>query len=102
MSPSGVSTSLDTAVVIVVKDQERSAAFYEKAFGLGDPVRTRACETPTSGFRGCTLSLTVAQPGTVDLQPQPPAAATPSAIVYLGDKPRQKAITLDLRLPGGT
>src|SRR5437660_1323052 len=41
-------------------------AFYLDAFGLGDPVRLRASEAPSTGFLGFTLSLLVSQPATVD------------------------------------
>lgn len=40
--------------------------FYREAFGLDGEVRLAASDAPTSGFRGYTLSLTVAQPSTVD------------------------------------
>ena len=33
---------------------------------MGDHVRVRASEAPTSGFRGFVLSLVVSQPSTVD------------------------------------
>ena len=52
-------------------------AFYTAAFGLGDLVRVRASEAPTSGFRGFTVSLVVSaaehrrQPGRH--APSPPA-----------------------------
>ncbi|MFF8193374.1 glyoxalase [Streptomyces bobili] len=39
--------------------------FYT-AFGLGDQIRLRASETPTAGFRGFALALTVSGPATVD------------------------------------
>jgi catechol 2,3-dioxygenase-like lactoylglutathione lyase family enzyme len=41
-------------------------AFHAAAFGPGAPVRARASEAPTTGFRGFTLSLVVSQPSTVD------------------------------------
>jgi uncharacterized glyoxalase superfamily protein PhnB len=52
-------------VTIEAADAEAAAHFYATAFGLDKQVRTRACEAPTSGFRGFTLSLTVSQPGNV-------------------------------------
>ncbi|MBB5917389.1 putative glyoxalase superfamily protein PhnB [Nocardia transvalensis] len=54
------------SVVLESDDPAASAAFYEAAFGLGDRVRVRASEAPTTGFRGFVLSLVVSQPGIVD------------------------------------
>jgi uncharacterized glyoxalase superfamily protein PhnB len=58
--------SIDS-VILEVADTAAAARFYSTAFGL-DPsqVRLRGSETPTSGFRGFTLSLVVSQPGNVD------------------------------------
>jgi uncharacterized glyoxalase superfamily protein PhnB len=47
-------------------DSRVAEAFCLDAFGLGNPVRMRTSEAPSSGFRGFTLSLVVAQPATVD------------------------------------
>ncbi|MGW5760185.1 glyoxalase [Streptomyces tendae] len=58
--------SIDS-VTLEVADTEAAARFYSDAFGLdGSRVRVRASDDPTSGFRGFTLSLVVAQPGNVD------------------------------------
>ncbi|MFA3877393.1 VOC family protein [Streptomyces sp. MMCC 100] len=58
--------SIDS-VTLEVADPEAAARFYSDAFGLDESrVRVRACDTPTTGFRGFTLSLVVAQPGNVD------------------------------------
>lgn len=54
------------SVVLEVADPAAAEDFYAAAFGLGDAVRVRATEAPTTGFRGFTLSLVVSQPGTVD------------------------------------
>ncbi|WP_067838518.1 glyoxalase [Nocardia lijiangensis] len=54
------------SVILEVSDPTAAAAFYDAAFGLGDKVRVRASETPTTGFRGFILSLVVSQPSTVD------------------------------------
>ncbi|MCF2127032.1 glyoxalase [Strepomyces sp. STD 3.1] len=58
--------SIDS-ITLEVADTEAAARFYSDAFGL-DPkrVRVRASESPTTGFRGFTLSLVVSQPGNVD------------------------------------
>ena len=54
------------SVVLESPDPAAAAAFYAAAFGLGDAVRVRASQTPTTGFRGFVLSLVVSQPSTVD------------------------------------
>ncbi|MFB6555595.1 glyoxalase [Streptomyces sp. NPDC056405] len=58
-------TSIDS-VTLGANDPAAATRFYDAAFGLGSQVRVRASETPTTGFRGFTLSLTVSQPGTVN------------------------------------
>jgi predicted lactoylglutathione lyase len=49
-------------ITLEVADPEAARHFYAAAFGLGQQLRLRASEAPTSGFRGFTLSLTVSQP----------------------------------------
>jgi len=58
-------TSIDH-ITIVADDPTAADRFYAAAFGLGALVRVRAAVAPTAGFRGCTLSLVVSQPSTVD------------------------------------
>ena len=53
------------SVTLEVADPAAAGRFYTAAFGLGEQVRLRASEAPTSGFRAFTLSLTVSQPATV-------------------------------------
>jgi predicted lactoylglutathione lyase len=53
-------------VTLEAPDPTAAAAFYAEAFGLGDRLDVRAAQEPTTGFRGYTLSLVVAQPSTVD------------------------------------
>jgi uncharacterized glyoxalase superfamily protein PhnB len=53
-------------VTLEASDAAEAKVFYDKAFGLGDKLRVRQSEAPTSGFRGFTLSLVVSQPSTVD------------------------------------
>jgi predicted lactoylglutathione lyase len=53
-------------VTLEASDTAAAEDFYAAAFGLGDRLRVRASDAPTSGFRGFTLSLVVPQPGTVD------------------------------------
>jgi catechol 2,3-dioxygenase-like lactoylglutathione lyase family enzyme len=58
-------TSIES-LTLEVPDPTAAKAFYIAAFDLGDRLGVRASEAPTSGFRGCTLSLVVSQPATVD------------------------------------
>jgi predicted lactoylglutathione lyase len=52
-------------VVLNVSDPE-AAERLATALGVGDRVGARASEEPTTGFRGFTVSLVVAQPSDVD------------------------------------
>ena len=55
------------SVIVETPDPATADAFHAAAFGAGAvPVRARASEAPTTGFRGFTLSLVVARPSTVD------------------------------------
>jgi uncharacterized glyoxalase superfamily protein PhnB len=58
-------TSIDS-VTLEVSDATAAEAFYKEAFDLGDTIKVRESQEPTSGFRGFTLSLVVSQPSTVD------------------------------------
>ncbi|WP_326564999.1 glyoxalase [Amycolatopsis rhabdoformis] len=58
-------TSIDS-ITLEVADPAAAERFYADAFGLGSILRLRASQTPTDGFRGYTLSLTVAQPADAD------------------------------------
>lgn len=71
-------TSIES-VTLDVADPSAANRFYTAAFGLGSQLRLRASDTPTSGFRGFTLSLVVSQPATVDalIGPALDAGATP-------------------------
>ena len=53
-------------IVLEVTDTAEARLFYKSAFDLGDLVQVRESQEPTSGFRGFTLSLVVAQPSTAD------------------------------------
>jgi predicted lactoylglutathione lyase len=53
-------------VTLEVSDTTEAEVFYKSAFELGDLVQYRESHEATSGFRGFTLSLVVAQPSTVD------------------------------------
>lgn len=57
-------TSIDS-ITLEVADPEAARRFYADAFGLDSQVRLVASDAPTSGFRGFTVSLVVAQPANV-------------------------------------
>ncbi|NYE19722.1 VOC family protein [Microbacterium immunditiarum] len=57
-------TSID-AITLEADDPQAAAAFYRDAFRLDSQVRTRPADSPTSGFRGYTLSLVASQPANV-------------------------------------
>ncbi|MFZ2173617.1 MAG: glyoxalase [Rhodococcus sp. (in: high G+C Gram-positive bacteria)] len=54
-----------TSLTLDVPDPTAAEDFYA-GFGVGTHVGVRAAETPTTGFRGYTLSLVVSQPNIVD------------------------------------
>ncbi len=54
------------SITLETSDPTSANAFYAAAFGVGTQVGVRACDAPTTGFRGFTLSLVVSQPSTVD------------------------------------
>ena len=54
------------SLTLEVSDPAAAEAFYAADFDLGDQVRVRHSEAPTSGFRGFSVSLVVSQPSTVD------------------------------------
>ena len=54
------------SVTLEVSDVAAAESFYTDAFDLGDTVGVRTSDAATSGFRGFTMSLVVAQPSTVD------------------------------------
>lgn len=54
------------SLTLDVADPAASQAFYESSLGLGDQIRARPTDTPSSGFRGFSISLVVGQPSTVD------------------------------------
>src|SRR5690606_22691219 len=60
------STASIQSVILEATDAAATQAFYDAAFGLGDKLRVRESQAPTSGFRGYVLSLVVSQPSTVD------------------------------------
>ncbi|ALV30880.1 glyoxalase [Streptomyces sp. CdTB01] len=55
-----------TSVTLEVADLAAAERFYADAFGLGPQLRLRASDAQTSGFRGFSMSITVAQPADVD------------------------------------
>jgi predicted lactoylglutathione lyase len=66
ITPSQGVTNSIASVTLEVSDVEAASHFYAVAFGLGCRLRVRSSKTPTTGFRGFTLSLVVAQPANVD------------------------------------
>lgn len=59
--------ALIESVTLEAADPTAAQQFYAAAFGADVPVRVRASEAPTDGFRGFTLSLIVSQPANADL-----------------------------------
>ncbi len=66
MSTLETTTTSIASITLEVPDCSPAEHFYRAAFGLGDEVRVRESDAPTSGFRGFTMSLVVSQPATVD------------------------------------
>lgn len=64
-------------ITLEVADIDSAKRFYDSSFGLGDLLRFRESTEPTSGFRGCVLSLVVADSAVVDsfLEPAVEAGA---------------------------
>ncbi|MFD9902856.1 glyoxalase [Streptomyces sp. NPDC059063] len=58
-------TSIES-VTLEAADPAAARSFYSTAFGLGTQVHVRAAQTPSTGFRGFTLSLVTCQPANVD------------------------------------
>ncbi|GAA1371783.1 glyoxalase [Catellatospora chokoriensis] len=58
-------TSIDH-LVLEVTDLAAADTFYTAAFGLGERIRVRAGDEPSTGFRGYAISLVVPQPCDVD------------------------------------
>jgi catechol 2,3-dioxygenase-like lactoylglutathione lyase family enzyme len=54
-----------TSLLLEVADPAAASRFYADAFGEGVPLGFRASDATASGFRGFTISLTVAQPADV-------------------------------------
>lgn len=54
------------SLTIEAADPAAARDFHAAAFGPGLPLRFRASDAPTEGFRGFHLSLTMAQPADVD------------------------------------
>jgi predicted lactoylglutathione lyase len=79
VAPSVTGMTSIESITLDVADPTAAKDFYTASFDLGTPLRLRASEAPTDGFRGFTLSLVVSQPATVDalLGPALDAGATP-------------------------
>lgn len=61
-----MNSSIDS-LTLDVPDVTAAQAFYDEAFDLGGRLRFRAADAASSGFRGYTLSLVVAQPADATL-----------------------------------
>ncbi|GGF39398.1 glyoxalase [Subtercola lobariae] len=57
-------TTTIESVTIDVADPAAAEQFYDQAFGLTSQLVLRGSAEPSTGFRGFTLSITVAQPAT--------------------------------------
>jgi hypothetical protein len=55
------------SIVLESPEPEAATTFYAGFLSQRVPISVRSGDAPTSGFRGYTLSLVVAQPGNVDL-----------------------------------
>lgn len=51
---------------VILEASAPAVAFTSETFGVGGLVEARTSETPSTGFRGFSLSLVVPQPSTVD------------------------------------
>ena len=54
------------SIILETPDPDGAERFYRAAFDLGDRLQVRPADAPSSGFRGFTLSVIVAQPSNVD------------------------------------
>ena len=55
-----------TRLLIETEDPEAAERFYGEALGLGERLRARGTDAPSSGFRGATVSLVVPDPVVAD------------------------------------
>ncbi|MET9327154.1 glyoxalase [Tsukamurella sp. NPDC003166] len=84
-----MTTTVSTPVrslTLEVADPAAARAFYDTAFGLGERLRVAPAEGDSSGFRGCVVSLVVAEPAVVDSFVAPALAAGATEI-----KPARKS-----------
>ncbi len=81
-----MNTTIDS-LTLDVPDVDAARSFYAEAFDLGDRLRFRAADAPSSGFRSYTLSLVVSQPANVHVLVD--AAVAAGAIVI---KPVSKSL----------
>jgi predicted lactoylglutathione lyase len=54
------------SVIVEASDPGAAESFYARAFGVEARIGVQASAAPSTGFRGCTLSLVVSRPSTVD------------------------------------
>jgi len=75
------------SLTLDVADPAASQTFYETGLGLGSQVRARTADTPSTGFRGFSISLVVGQPSTVDSLEQTALASGATSV-----KPAKKGM----------
>lgn len=69
------------SLTLDVTEAAAAKAFYEQAFGpLGGKLRARTAPTPSTGFRGFSISLIVGQPSSVDSLYETALAAGATAV----------------------
>ncbi len=66
LEPSVIVMTTLRSITLDVTDPAASRAFLVAAFGLDHQIGVRASDAPSTGFRGFTLSLVVAQPAIVN------------------------------------
>ncbi|MDL9938370.1 glyoxalase [Gordonia sp. ABSL1-1] len=75
------------ALTLEVPDVAAAESFYDTAFGLDGRLRFQQGTAPTTGFRGFTVSLVVADPTVVDSFIDPAVAAGATVL-----KPAKKSL----------
>lgn len=89
-----------SSLLIETEDPDTAERFYAEALGLGERLRARGVEAPSSGFRGATVSLVVPDPVVADAFIDAGAAAGATVV-----KPAKRSLFGyggTLRAPDGT
>ncbi len=96
-------TSIES-VTLEVADPSAADRFYTAAFGLGDRIRVRGSEAPTSGFRGFKLSLIVSrggQPHCADLGGQRRTLEQWNVVARVRGPSPHQSVNLTVIVPAG-